>query len=231
MAKRNPITILLVFLSVFLFQAAAHAVSWGSNLESALKNARWRKKPVMVDFYTNWCGWCKKLDSETYTDLKVNRLARDFTCVKVNGDRDKDAVRKYNITGYPTVLFLDTGGKVVQRIEGYRNPDGFAATMQEVLKKVEPAQKAKSVKGRKGVLPLIDRRRPSATKEKAEKADKKKPLFELSGIVYQPKKMMAIVNNMVVKEGDKINGAKVVKITRNKVKLSYKRREIVLKMK
>ena len=107
MAKRKFTPILLIFLSVFLFQAmGAYAISWSSNLESALKKVKRNKKPVMVDFYTNWCGWCDKLDSDTYSDRKVNRLARDFICVKVNGDRDRDAVKKYNIRGYPTILFL-----------------------------------------------------------------------------------------------------------------------------
>ena len=136
MKKRKFISILLLFLSVFLFQAvSAYAISWSSNLESALKEAKSKKKPVMVDFYTDWCGWCKKLDKETYANRKVSSLAREFISVKVNGDRTRHAVKKYNIRGYPTVLFLDSNGNIVQRVWGYLGPDDFAKIMEGVLKK------------------------------------------------------------------------------------------------
>ena len=136
MKKRKFISILLLFLSVFLFQAVStYAISWSSNLESALKEAKSKKKPVMVDFYSDWCGWCKKLDKETYSDLKVSKLAREFISVKVNGYRNRDAARKYNIRGYPTVLFLGSNGNIIRRVEGYLGPDNFAEIMEGVLKK------------------------------------------------------------------------------------------------
>lgn len=228
MAKRKFIPILLIILSVFLFQAvSAYAISWSSNLEAALKNAKSKQKPVMADFYTDWCGWCEKLDKETYADRKVSNLAREFISVKVNGDKARDAVRKYGIRGYPTVLFFDSNGKVVQRIGGYVGPVDFAKIMKGVLKGTKLASVKKSAQGKKGVLPLEERPKPSVTeKENGQKAD-----FKLSGIAYHPGKPKAIINDTVVKVGDKIDGAEVVEISKKSVKLYHEKHEIVLEMK
>ena len=228
MTRRKFIPILLITLSVVLSQAVgSYAISWSSNLKSSLKKAKSQRKPVMVDFYTNWCSWCEKMDRETFSDQKVNRLARKFICVKINGDRDKDAVEKYGIKGYPTVLFFAANGKLVRRIGGYVEPVKFAKAMQNVLASAKPVPVKKSVRGRKGVLPLRTKPKPPVTEKEK---DKEKPLFKLSGIIYQPDKLKAIVNDEIVSVGDKIDGAEVLKITVNSVRLYYKRREIVIKM-
>ena len=227
MAKRKFIPILLIVLSAFLFQGVnAYAISWGSNLKAALKNAKSKQKPVMADFYTDWCGWCKKLDKETYADRKVGNLAREFISVKVNGDKARDAVRKYGIRGYPTVLFFDSNGKVVQRIGGYVGPVDFAKIMEDVLEKTKPASVKKSARGKKRVLPSEKRPKPPVT----EKEHGRKKDFKLSGIVYHPRKRKAIINNTIVKIGDRIDGAEVVEISEKSVKLYYEGHEIVLEM-
>ncbi len=232
MKKKKFISILLLLLSVFLFQAvSAHAISWGSNVKSALRKAKSKKKPVMVYFYTNWCSWCERLERETYSDLKVSKLARKFILVKVNGDRDRDTVEKYDIRGYPAVLFLGSKGNTIQQVEGYVGPDDFARIMQDVLKTIKPVSVKRSVRGKGGVLSLKERPKPPAVKEKEEQEkEEQEKAFKLSGIIYHLEKPKAIINDTVVKVGDEIDGAKVVEIAEMSVKLYYKNREIVLEM-
>ncbi|MFQ5952996.1 MAG: thioredoxin family protein [Candidatus Omnitrophota bacterium] len=195
-----------IFLSLILlcssFAGTLHAIFWQYDLEVALKKAGSEGKPVLVDFYTDWCGWCKKMDADTYGDRAVNNSASGFVCVKVNGDKRRDLVRKYNIKAYPTTLFLNDKGVVVEKIRGYIGPDRFVTIMKSVMKRQPP---------------------PAKKKKKV-----KRSRFKLTGIIYSSEAPKAIVNNTIVSVEDIVDGAKVVKITRNKVILFYQNKETVL---
>ena len=105
---------------------AAGSIRWGKSFESALAQARRTHKLVMVDFYTDWCGWCKRLDKDVYTDKRVVALSSQFVPVKVNAEKEgASAARRYNVTGFPTILFVGESGQVVNRIGGYLPPDQF----------------------------------------------------------------------------------------------------------
>lgn len=91
-------------------------------------------KPIMVDVYTDWCGWCKKLDDETYSDTRVIELAaNNFISVKVDGDDDYDFAIKYAIRSYPTILFVDSEDNEIHRVIGFRNADQFLAEMETAM--------------------------------------------------------------------------------------------------
>ena len=202
----------IIFLTMALvlgFALEAHAVLWEYDLGSALQKAKTAQKPVMVDFYTDWCGWCKKLDSDTYSSPKVGELAKKFICVKVDADKNKNAAAKYQVDGYPTIIFLNYEGGIDERVVGYRNSDDFAGVMSAVLKKTK---------------------RPAAAKLGQVKTEAK-PQFLLTGIFYDAKAPTAIINGMLVKVDDKIDGAIVRKITRLDVELEYGGSAIVLDMK
>lgn len=111
------------------------SIKWYTDFNKASKDARKYAKPMLVDFYTDWCGWCKKLDSETYTDSRVIDASRKFVNVKVNGDKIPELVQKYKIEGYPTIIFLNSKSKEISRVVGYRNADDFLNAMNEAVKK------------------------------------------------------------------------------------------------
>jgi thioredoxin-related protein len=112
----------------------ADEVEWSASLPEALKLAEAHDKIVMADFYTEWCGWCKKLDTEVYTDSRVTRIARDhFVAVKIDGDKHEQLVHKYEVRGYPTIVFLEPDGQELKRIRGFEPAKLFAADMLEVL--------------------------------------------------------------------------------------------------
>lgn len=112
----------------------AGAIAWMNNLQSGLTQAAQEKKPVMVDFYADWCGWCKKLDKDVYTNPAVIDLARAFVCVKVDTDRDKQDAEKFRVQGLPTIVFLGPDGKVIETFVGYRDAAAFTSVMTEILK-------------------------------------------------------------------------------------------------
>ncbi|MGC8666534.1 MAG: thioredoxin fold domain-containing protein [Chthonomonadales bacterium] len=130
-------TVQPMMLAVIL-AASAHAswadgIKWAPSFEAAMRTARSTNKLVMVDFYTDWCGWCKKLDADTYTDANVVRLSTRFVPVKVNAEKEGVAVaRKYGVQGYPTIMFLEGNGSVAAKIGGYLPPQQFAEKLTEI---------------------------------------------------------------------------------------------------
>jgi len=111
--------------------------AWVTGMEAGKEKATAQKKPMMVDFYADWCSWCKKLDEETYTDATVMEKAKAFVCVKVNADEDKASATKYKAEGLPTIVFLDASGNEIHRVTGFEPAPEFATEMQTALDKVK----------------------------------------------------------------------------------------------
>lgn len=101
------------------------------SFDEALARARSEKKILLVDVYTDWCGWCKKLDREVFGDARVAEASRALVAVRINAEKEGEKVaQRYDVQGYPTVLFVDGSGSVVKRIDGYVD----AAEMLQTLK-------------------------------------------------------------------------------------------------
>ncbi|NOY88216.1 MAG: thioredoxin family protein [FCB group bacterium] len=111
-------------------------INWES-YDIGLKDAKEKNKHVFIDFFTSWCGWCKKMDREVFNDSKViDILNNDFIPVRVNGDSKKVLnVNGYKVTeknltkyefgvrGYPTFWFLKPDGSKLTTFSGYRPTD------------------------------------------------------------------------------------------------------------
>ncbi len=114
--------------------AQAAKIQWAPSYTAAVADARAHDKLIMADFYTDWCGWCKKLDEDTYTNAKVVQLSTQLVPVKVNAEKEGvQLAKKYGVNGYPTILFLNAGGEVEAKIVGYKPADGFSEDMQKAI--------------------------------------------------------------------------------------------------
>ena len=91
------------------------ALSWEPYSASAVANAVKAHRPVMIDFTAKWCAVCKELEEGPFSDPQVMRAAGKFTRFRVDGTmRDakiQAAESKYNVHGYPAVIFFDSSGK------------------------------------------------------------------------------------------------------------------------
>jgi thiol:disulfide interchange protein len=105
--------------------------------EEALGKAGQKKVPVFIDFYTDWCGWCKVLDAKVYTDPAVRDLfEKRFVAMKLNAE-DKgegtDLAKKFKVRGYPTAVIVDPASKgEVDRIVGFSPADQYAKRLREI---------------------------------------------------------------------------------------------------
>lgn len=112
---------------------AEKGIPWGENLDQALATAKKENRPVLVDFYTDWCGYCKKLDQNTFVDKEVVELASKAIPVKVNGERQPGIAAQYRVNAFPMVLILNPEGEVRVRLTGYMPPAEFAAALSKHL--------------------------------------------------------------------------------------------------
>ena len=109
-----------------------HEGSW----EEALKKAEEEGKPVFLDISASWCGPCKMLKARTFPNDEVGEFYNaNFVNVMVDGEKGEgiELARKYNIRGYPTLIFLDSSGEVIAQTAGYRNPEQFIEIGKQII--------------------------------------------------------------------------------------------------
>ncbi len=115
-------------------------VSSLEELDRELVAARNAGKPVMLDYYADWCVDCKRMEKNTFEEPKVNReLKNRFVLLQVDvTDPNDDATRamkqRYNVFGPPAILFFDTDGNEKQdlRLYGYRDSVEFLEILSNV---------------------------------------------------------------------------------------------------
>lgn len=123
----------------------AREIQWQPSYEVALAKAKESGKPVMIDFYTDWCSWCKVLDQKTYTDPKVVDAADRMIALKIDAEEHPEIAKKYKVEGYPHILFLSADGKVLHEINGFKPPEQFLPDMKAVLKGKSPKDLARDL--------------------------------------------------------------------------------------
>lgn len=131
----------------FAQQAAPGKVNW-MTFEEAVAASKIEKKKIFIDVYTDWCGWCKVMDKNTFSKKVIaDYLNENFYPVKLDGEQRepiefRGTTFKYIPSGqkgyhqlaaalmngqlsYPTVVFLDEEFNMIQPLKGYQKPEEF----------------------------------------------------------------------------------------------------------
>lgn len=108
--------ILIALFMVVSFITRPPGVSWQSYSTGLLEKAIQEERPVVMGFYASWCAPCRELDEITFHDPQVVQKSKDFVKIKIDlttGENKEHGqlVRKYNVKGVPTVVFLDKIGE------------------------------------------------------------------------------------------------------------------------
>ena len=131
------------FLTLALMASFVPAFSTGVVFEQGvwtdvITKAKKENKSIFVDAYTDWCGWCKVMDKETFPDKKLGGFFKEhFISYKMNmevGEGIKMAM-KYHVRSYPTYLIFSPEGTLLYKVAGYQKPDDFLKTMTAALDK------------------------------------------------------------------------------------------------
>lgn len=117
--------------------SARPLLTWEHSEAVATAKAASEKRPLLVDFTADWCGACKKLTKETFSDPRVMEKAAHFVAVKIDATDDEDpqvdAVKgKYKVVGLPTVVIYDSEGRERKRFNDFVGPDVFLAAIEGI---------------------------------------------------------------------------------------------------
>jgi thioredoxin 1 len=103
----------------------------------ALDIAKKENKFVFLDAYASWCGPCKLMKRNTFTDAKVAEFYnKHFINMAIDMEKGEGVAlsEKYDITSYPTLLFIKPDGKIVLKATGYHKVEDFISVGKNVLK-------------------------------------------------------------------------------------------------
>ncbi|MBN1154670.1 thioredoxin fold domain-containing protein [candidate division KSB1 bacterium] len=124
--------------------------------DEGLAKAAKEKKHMIVDFYTDWCHWCKVMDEKTFSETSINsKLVDRFITVRIDAENSsKTATYKGNtytniqltqafgVRGFPSLAFMDKDGEIITIVPGYVPPETFIYILdyvdQECYKKQMP---------------------------------------------------------------------------------------------
>ncbi|HVT10860.1 MAG TPA: thioredoxin fold domain-containing protein [Fimbriimonadaceae bacterium] len=154
---------ILAGLAVLAAAAVATAqIKWVPNFQTAMKRAKATHKAVMIEFYTAWDldptyrentpG--QQLEHETFADKAAQAVANKFVPVRIDVEKEgKDLGKKYHITNYPTVLFLDNKENVIGIIDGFEPAEEFVKHGNSFLRDLAdyPSTWAKYKKNKKNL--------------------------------------------------------------------------------
>lgn len=134
---KKLLTPLLLLVSFQLLANNGISFFEGS-LQEAQEKAAKEHKIIFMDAYTSWCGPCKRMAQEVFSDGEVGKFYnKHFINIKVDMEKGEgpQLASKYRVNSYPTLLFLDDKGEVVHAAKGGRPIDQFIGLGKEALSK------------------------------------------------------------------------------------------------
>jgi thioredoxin-related protein len=148
MEHRKAITItFLTVMLLFVYYAINAAPLITDEDYTYLGNLKWYKtyekgsavaeelnKPMFLYFWTIWCPYCEKMQTEVFPQTEINSLLREnFVLIAIDMDVNKEDTRRFGVQFPPHELFLTAEGDVITRIPGYIPPEEFLPVLKQVV--------------------------------------------------------------------------------------------------
>ncbi len=99
-------------------------------IQTALDRARDEEKLVLLDFYADWCGPCKKMLKETWVEPRVVAKLEGFVFVKVDTDAHPEVSKWFRVSGLPDARVLSADGKELARLVGFKTADEVLVALE-----------------------------------------------------------------------------------------------------
>lgn len=134
--KATSILFAVIFGFIFTLsqaQSIEKVKYFNGSLKEAFAESSKQNKPIFLEAYTTWCGYCKRLEQTTLTDQNVARfLNQNYINLKVDLEKGEGAqiASKYSIRGFPTMLVLSSQGIELKKLVGFRSADDLLLGLQ-----------------------------------------------------------------------------------------------------
>jgi thiol:disulfide interchange protein len=106
------------------------------SLQEAKAEAVKTNKIIFIDAYTSWCGPCKKMAATSFQDPNVSEIYNSkFINLKIDMEKDADGIeiaKMYKVQAYPTLLYIDSDGKLIKSIVGFQTPDRLISVASSI---------------------------------------------------------------------------------------------------
>lgn len=133
----NKLILSLGLIAMFTFNVRGEEVKFQSiGFGEAINLARKENKMVYIDCMTEWCGWCKVMDKNTFTNDEVGAmLNNNFIALKIDMEKDYgvNLAMKYHIRSFPTTLIINAAGELIYKQGGYQDAKQFVSTLTSVV--------------------------------------------------------------------------------------------------
>jgi thiol-disulfide isomerase/thioredoxin len=117
-------------------------VKWYTSWKDAVADSKRTRRPILIDFYADWCTYCKKMDKETIPNPTVQATLAKVVCVRLNTEREGRALAsKTGVGTLPTFLLTNANGEPEGRIEGFTDAPVFSATVSSLVSDFGTADK------------------------------------------------------------------------------------------
>jgi thioredoxin-like negative regulator of GroEL len=118
-------------------QNGATAIHWHTGLDEAAAVARETGRPMLIDFWADWCAACNAMDAQVYPDGRVILAMSRIVAVRIDADRKTDLMRRFRVEGLPTLVYTDSHGNELYRFVGVLNASDMAQLLTELPVDIE----------------------------------------------------------------------------------------------
>jgi thioredoxin-related protein len=188
---------------------SAQEVQWRYDYTAARREAKEKQRPIVMDFGTSNCFWCKKLDASTFRDPSVVRqLNEQFIPVKIDAEREPGLVQSLRIQSYPTLVFAAPDGRILGSHVGFVEVARFSQQLNRALKEsalltsgqtAPPQQLAVSgVPSSQGQRCLVRTTAPPASPLNVEQAPEARELLSLAHRDYREKRFLSCLERCTI---------------------------------
>ncbi len=146
--KKSHIFWALLFLGAYTAQAQDQINFFKGTWQEVLAKAKTEQKPIFVDFYTDWCGPCKMMSKNVFTDKEVaDYYNQNFIAVKINAEQEEqELVQKVGITAYPSLFYFAADGNILTKNVGALRAKEFKQFGESVMGMIESVKKLPEIK-------------------------------------------------------------------------------------
>jgi thioredoxin-related protein len=120
--------VLACFIAVLFWQRFSpieSAVAWETNLQAAMRAAAAEKRPILINFSSPSCGYCRQMEADVFPQPNVLSEIERFIPLKVNAQEQPELAATYGVEALPSFVVTDASGRPWGTFEGYHEPQEF----------------------------------------------------------------------------------------------------------